>query len=88
MKISTDHEGNVVYFCQACNLEVSVDSSYGFNNNLVSPTLEKPIVIEWEDELGNLFICRATIRDGRITYSPQDTHALKGRTIDLPDLPR
>lgn len=43
-------------------------------------------VAEHEDYIKNSSICHSFITDGRIQFLSDCTHALAGKTVDLPDL--
>lgn len=83
--------------------EINVDApnasgaKWSFDGNVVSPTFSPSINIRWgrfvdpnfkfpdgEDDSG---VCHYFIRSGRIEFCGDCTHALAGKTVDLPDIP-
>jgi hypothetical protein len=71
----------------------SSGAEWQFNNNLASPSFSPSINIRsgrYADPNytgGGGRICHYFITDGKIIYCSDTTHALSGKTVDLPDIP-
>lgn len=59
-----------------------------WNGSLDRPTFS-PSFLEWCNKADGTVIsrCHSFIRDGRIEFLSDCTHALKGQTVDLPEIP-
>jgi hypothetical protein len=72
-------------------------AKWGFNGNLERPTFTPSINRRWgtfadpnykpEPGHDHSGVCHYFITDGKIIYCGDCTHALKGQTVDLPDIP-
>jgi hypothetical protein len=77
--------------CPACKWEHPVglvpgtSPSWTFNGSLDRPTLAPSLLVRWERSDG-LKICHSFVRDGRIQFLSDCTHALAGQTVDLPEI--
>lgn len=71
---------------------------WGYNGNPAKPTFTPSILVSWNEPSDNpdefddetkdrKHICHSYVTDGRIQYLTDSTHALAGRTIDLPEWP-
>lgn len=68
-----------------------------FNGNIERPTFTPSINMKWgryadpsilkEHPNAGGGICHYIITDGKITYCKDCTHAMKGQTVALPDIP-
>lgn len=66
------------------------DHAWGFNGSIERPTFTPSILVRSsfnEDGVMRDFCCHSFVRDGRIEFLGDCTHALAGQTVDLPDLP-
>jgi hypothetical protein len=62
---------------------------WAFDGNLERPTFSPSLLRQshrWEGEQKVPFVCHSFIRDGRIQFLTDCTHALAGQTVDLPDV--
>lgn len=64
---------------------------WGFNGNLERPTFSPSILSRQTGAVENGvrnpdFVCHSFIRDGRIEFLSDCTHALAGQTVDLPEI--
>lgn len=81
--------------CPACNREhfIPKDGRWTFNGNIEKPTF-KPSINECSNPPNHknyrpdipTFRCHYIITDGRIAFCSDCTHALKGQTVELPDV--
>ena len=58
---------------------------WGWNGSLDKPTFSPSLLNYIESPNGRR--CHSFIRDGRIEFLSDCTHALKGQTVDLPEIP-
>lgn len=91
------------HWCPGCNFghEISVSkknssgASWTFDGNAQRPTFSPSINMRINTpDMGQYYqpdiastICHYFIRDGKIQFLGDCTHALKGQTVDLPDIP-
>lgn len=55
---------------------------WAWNGSLELPTFSPSLRVDYEGTI----LCHSFIKDGRIQYLGDCTHALKGQTIDLPEI--
>jgi len=94
--------GGLGHWCPGCNSghEIAVDAAnhsgarWTFDGNAERPTFSPSINIRVNtpDMKGYQpdhpsSVCHYFIRDGRIQFLGDCTHALKGQTVDLPEIP-
>lgn len=88
------------HWCPGCGCghEIAVGeknasgASWTFDGNAQSPTFSPSINCKWGkhadpkcDHEGG--VCHYFIRAGKIEFCGDSTHCLKGKTVDLPDIP-
>lgn len=88
----------LTFWCSGCgephSVPVAGEKAWQWNGERDRPTLAPSILIrypayptaaegfeQWRTER----VCHSFVRDGRIQYLGDCTHALAGKTIDLPD---
>ena len=64
---------------------------WGFNGSLDFPTFTPSVLSQWDEWQGEgvpakRHVCHSFVRDGRIQFLGDCTHALKGQTVDLPEI--
>jgi hypothetical protein len=59
-----------------------------FNGDMEKPTFLPSILSKWQghDIPGKPQVCHSFVREGRIEFLTDCTHALAGKTVELPDL--
>jgi hypothetical protein len=65
------------------------ERGWDFNGNEASPTFGPSILVHEVTKIdGTIFSprCHSFVRDGRIQFLSDSGHALKGQTVDLPDV--
>jgi hypothetical protein len=82
----------VVFNCPACGMRhrVRVNAATGkggcgywtWNRNMDEPTFYPTIMVYGEHHASR---CHSFVRDGRIQFYADSTHALAGQTVELPD---
>lgn len=84
------------HWCPACNSMHDIKlrgpfvqpPSWSFNQNVEHPTFD-PSINYHHPASGDVpeFRCHYFLKDGYLHYCPDSTHALRGLTVELPDLP-
>jgi hypothetical protein len=84
------------FWCPGCKTSHSVNVNpaagrpcWGFNGNVDRPTFTPSVLVTMSDPDGELpdERCHSFVRDGRIQFLGDCTHALSGQTVDLPPFP-
>jgi hypothetical protein len=73
-----DEEGSRLYAHHQFN------STWSFNGEADKPTVSPSILVQ---DGRPEYRCHSFIRDGRIEFLSDSSHALAGQTVDLPELP-
>ena len=83
--------GRVEFVCPGCgwthalNLDTNQRPAWSFNGDVERPTLIPSIDASLKDRSGAVRKrCHSWVKDGRIQFLADSTHALRGQTIDLP----
>ena len=85
--------GGQIFFCPGCrdthavNMRVRSDGPrWTYNGDVDRPTFTPSILhtVDWPD---GREVCHSFVRDGRIQFLSDCTHALANRTVDLPQWP-
>lgn len=72
------------------------ERGWDFNGDFARPTLAPSILVyshkEYREIDGKMQVvdtprCHSFVREGRIEFLSDSTHALAGKTVDLPELP-
>jgi hypothetical protein len=63
----------------------SVGPTWGWNGDLERPTFTPSLRVQWDRPKGPA-ACHSFIREGRIEFLSDCTHALAGQTVDLLDI--
>ena len=56
-----------------------------WNGSLEAPTLDPSIMSSWEHPTDGRQVCHSFVRGGRIEFLGDCTHAMAGKTVDLPE---
>lgn len=64
---------------------------WSFNGDLDRPTFGPSVLSKFKQYMGQELppkehICHSYVRDGRIQFLPDSTHALAGQTVELPEI--
>lgn len=99
LKPVTNDDGSpygVRFDCPGCGephvVPTTGAKAWGFNGSLDAPTLAPSILVHSvRNPWGPVFdstptVCHSFVRDGRIEFLGDCTHALAGQTVDLPDI--
>lgn len=90
-KLRSLEGGGVAFMCPGCRQmhRVTVEGQgrprWSYNGNPDAPTFTPSIRVRSGDQPGDA-VCHSFVRDGRIQFLGDCTHALAGQTVDLPDL--
>jgi Family of unknown function (DUF6527) len=76
-----------VIYCPGCDEYHVIDTRWTFTGTLDKPTF-RPSLLVWQGNTNKERRCHSFITDGRIQFLGDCYHALRGQTVDLPDLPR
>jgi hypothetical protein len=72
--------------CPACGWPHQCDNRWKFNGNMEKPTFDGSVLVTgYEKEVTNVTRCHSFVKDGRIQYCGDCTHAMANQTVDLPD---
>ena len=93
-KLRSLQGGMVAFMCPGCGrmhgvrVEGTRRPLWSYNGNPDAPTFSPSIFVNRPGEyhVENVPSCHSFVRDGRIQFLNDCTHALAGQTIDLPDL--
>jgi uncharacterized protein DUF6527 len=88
----SDGKGTVGYtfYCKGCEemhrFLIQGRMVWQFNGDMDRPTFTPSLKYDWQDGV-KLKCCHLNMTAGKIFYHNDSTHALKGQTIDCPDIP-
>lgn len=75
-----------LFFCPGCRAPHQCDQRWEFNGDEASPTFVGSVLVRrnvGEEQVAT--VCHSYVRDGKIQFLGDCTHALVGQTVDLPD---
>lgn len=81
-----------VIFCSACECAHRFDERWTFNGDQESPTFTPSMLVHGWDKTGTLpgyriqERCHSFVTDGKIRFLDDCGHAMRGQTVDLPDV--
>ena len=71
--------------CPGCESVVRI-KGWVFDGNVEKPTFSPSVLTTMPDGDGS-YVCHSFIRNGKIEFLLDCTHALSGKTVDLPAIP-
>lgn len=81
-------ETHVIFWCAGCDTHHSVPvtgpRAWKWNESLDALTITPSIRVLYERKKN---CCHSNVTDGKITYHNDTTHALRGQTVELEELP-
>lgn len=89
----TDNGTIAAFMCPGCKcshgVRVKSDGTpgpvWGWNGSIEKPTFNPSILVRWNTPKGERR-CHSFVRDGKIQFLSDCTHALAGQTVELPEL--
>ena len=84
-KLRTLQGGLLAFWCPGCDSVHHVNSGWTFNGDGDKPTFSPSVLVNAGRANPQAEICHSFVRDGRIEFLGDCTHALAGKTVDLPD---
>lgn len=90
----SDNSGHLI-FCPACECAHKFDAKrWSFNGDTEKPTFSPSMLVRGSlragilsDDSDSLYgTCHSFVRDGKIEFLSDCTHAMAGQTVDLPDV--
>lgn len=76
-----------LFRCPGCDdfhvVRIGGSNPWKYNGNADRPTLEPSVLLHGNPAAPR---CHSFVRDGKIQFLGDCTHALKGQTVDLPEL--
>ena len=91
LRLNPKTKGVYQFYCLGCNEIHQVWTNkedgptiWGFNGSIEKPTFSPSIKVEYHGADKDT-VCHSFIRDGKIQYLSDCTHALAGKTVELPD---
>ncbi len=86
-----------IFFCPGCDSPHAINiwpngPKWGYNDNPNAPTFTPSILVtcEWPadgDDPAEKEVCHSFVTDGKIQFLGDCTHALKGKTVEVPEWP-
>lgn len=73
-----------VFWCPACGTAHEVSRQMAFNGDLERPTVSGSVLVHRVAKIGRRR-CHAYVTAGKIAYLHDSEHAMKGKTVDIPD---
>lgn len=82
-------QGGHAHWCPGCLHMHVIPSRWQFDGNVEAPTFSPSVRLYTRDEPGNRLetMCHYFITSGHILFCEDSPHALRGQTVDLPDIP-
>lgn len=82
-------ETGIAYYCPGCGrmqaLPIGAPQGWEWDGDVEKPTI-KPSIKTWHDG-SPPYCCHSFVEAGMIRFLNDCTHALRGQTVPLPDLP-
>lgn len=90
MKARTLEGGGWIFWCPGCDGAHAIDTRWTFNGDKDRPTFRASVLVyEHRNDSGYYQPrCHSFVTDGRIEFLGDSTHALSGKTVDLPEWPK
>lgn len=95
-KLRTAEGGRLMFWCPGCDgahaVRIGEDAGprWTWNGNVDRPTFSPSLLVRYngadaDTPDGIPSVCHSFVTDGRIQFLGDSTHALAGRTVDIPD---
>jgi hypothetical protein len=85
MTLVKEYKNCWIIFCPGCKCIHVIDSTWAFNGNYEKPTFRPSLLVNGNPQFKNLQMprCHSFITEGEITFLPDCTHELAGKTVRL-----
>jgi hypothetical protein len=82
--------GHLLWECPGCLITHAVPiegpKAWTWNGSLEAPTLSPSVLCRWDEgEERRRVCCHSFVRGGRMEFLGDCTHALAGRTVEIPE---
>lgn len=87
LKPDGSHSGWIV-FCPGCETGHEFDARWSYNGNAEAPTFQASMLVYGHKSTAPFKDqprCHSYVKDGKIQFLDDTEHALRGKTVDLPD---
>lgn len=88
------YTGGYSHWCPACEEIHVIGDSWGFNGDLDCPTFTPSVKVTGIETIkengrwnGEWVVCHYFLTGGKIHFQGDCTHAMRGQTVPLPELP-
>lgn len=85
-KLAKGGDGQLLFWCPACDtahaISLKPGSGWTFDGNAESPTFTPSVLAR----TGNT-VCHSFVVAGRMQFLNDCSHAMKGKTVEIPDWP-
>lgn len=79
----------VAFHCPGCGYDHEVPitgpRAWKWNDSLETPTLHPSVFVNRGRANPAVPVCHSWVKDGRIQFLPDSTHALAGQSVDVPN---
>lgn len=82
MRVNRATDGILMVWCPGCDCAHGMNTRWSFDGNMERPTFSPSVLARTGGK-----VCHSFIRDGRIQFLADSTHALAGQTVELPAWP-
>lgn len=77
----------ILIMCPACDTYHAVNGSWEFNGDKDFPTFSPSLLVTIPGHRGPKdYRCHSFVRNGQIIFLSDCSHAMAGKTVDLPEL--
>lgn len=84
VRINAGKDSQWLFVCPGCGENHAVNDSWSFNGDRIKPTFNPSLLVAMP---GLPSRCHSFVKDGQIQFLSDCTHALAGKTVDLPPCP-
>lgn len=91
-KILAKSNGNIFFDCPACEAPHGINCGDGhgpvwsWDGNIDKPTFNPSVLVTYDNGINHdPHVCHSFVRNGKIEFLGDCTHALAGKTVDIPE---
>jgi hypothetical protein len=91
-KLRNAEDDGLLFVCPGCDMVHQIKTGAGsrprwtWNGDVDRPTFSPSVLVTFTIH-GKPHVCHTFVRDGSIEFLADCTHALAGKTVELPDFP-